>query len=63
MSKDPTHPCKVVPAGQIAQGLLAEVQTGLSQLGRKPHLMGILANDDPAAKVYADWTEKTCKQK
>jgi methylenetetrahydrofolate dehydrogenase (NAD+) len=63
MSKDPSHPCKVVLAGHVAKGLLAEVQAGLSQLGRKPHLLGVLANSDPAAKVYADWTEKTCREK
>lgn len=62
MSKE-SHPCKVVLANNIAKGLLSEVQAGLSTLGRKPHLLGILANSDPAAKVYADWTERTCKEK
>lgn len=63
MSKDSAPSCKVMLAGTIAKGLLAEVQAGLSTLRRKPHLLGILGNDDPAAKVYADWTEKTCTQK
>ncbi|EXJ88709.1 methylenetetrahydrofolate dehydrogenase (NAD+) [Capronia coronata CBS 617.96] len=61
MSQD-THPCKVVLAGNIAKSLLSEVQAGLSALGRTPHLLGILANSDPAAQVYADWTERTCKE-
>ncbi|KAH0829399.1 Methylenetetrahydrofolate dehydrogenase [NAD(+)] [Fonsecaea pedrosoi] len=57
------HPsCKVILAGTIAKGLLAEIQAGLKELDRKPHLLGILANNDPAARVYADWTEKTCRE-
>lgn len=63
MSKDPHIACKVILAGNIAKGLLSEVQAGLSKLGRQPHLLGILGNADPAAKVYADWTERTCKEK
>ncbi len=55
--------CKVVPAGSIAKGLLAEVSDGLKRLARPPHLLGILANADPAARLYAAWTEKTCKEK
>jgi hypothetical protein len=30
---------------------------------KPPHLLGILANTDPAAKVYAEWTGKTCEEK
>jgi methylenetetrahydrofolate dehydrogenase (NAD+) len=63
MSKDEAPICRTILAGTIAKGLLAEVQAGLSRLDRKPHLLGILANADPAAKVYADWTERTCKEK
>ncbi|KAK7890022.1 Methylenetetrahydrofolate dehydrogenase [NAD(+)] [Exophiala xenobiotica] len=62
MSKDEAPICRTILAGTIAKGLLAEVQAGLSRLDRKPHLLGILANADPAAKVYADWTERTCKE-
>ncbi|RMZ75102.1 hypothetical protein DV738_g5646, partial [Chaetothyriales sp. CBS 135597] len=62
MSDQPETLCKTVLAGTIAKGLLAEVKQGLNELGaRPPHLYGILANDDHAAKVYADWTAKTCK--
>ena len=63
MSKDSVTPCKVILAANIAKGILGEVQIGLGKLGRKPHLLGILANADPASKVYADWTERTCKEK
>ena len=56
----PAHSCKVILANTIAQSILTEIQHGLATLPRKPHLLGILANNDPAAKVYASWTEKTC---
>ena len=55
--------CKVVLAGTVAKGLLAEVSEGRKKLDKPPHLVGFLANSDPAAKMYADWTEKTCKEK
>jgi len=63
MSKDSPLPCKVILAGNIAKSLMTEVVAGLQKLDRKPHLLGILANADPAAKIYAEWTEKTCKEK
>ncbi|TVY51045.1 Methylenetetrahydrofolate dehydrogenase [NAD(+)] [Lachnellula cervina] len=59
-SKEPAHNCKVFLAGTIARGLLAEVAEGLSKLDTKPRLVGFLANDDPAARMYADWSAKTC---
>ncbi|EMC93452.1 hypothetical protein BAUCODRAFT_240855 [Baudoinia panamericana UAMH 10762] len=54
--------CKVVLGGAIAQGLLAEVKANLQQLGRSPKLHAYLANSDPAARSYADWTARTCKE-
>ncbi|KAK3713507.1 Methylenetetrahydrofolate dehydrogenase [NAD(+)] [Vermiconidia calcicola] len=61
---DPTAngACKVVLAGSIAKSLLCEVYDGLQKLGRQPRLHGFLANQDPAARMYADWTAKTCKE-
>ncbi|CAC9895211.1 unnamed protein product [Aureobasidium pullulans] len=59
MSANPTS-CKVVLAANIAKKLQAEVADGLAKLDRKPHLVGFLANKDPAARMYADWTGKTC---
>lgn len=50
-------------AGSIAKKLLAEVSQGLQELDRSPRLVGFLANTDPAARMYADWTAKTCKEK
>lgn len=55
--------CKTVLAGSIAKKLLAEVQDDLKDLGRAPRLHGFLANDDPAARMYAEWTAKTCREK
>ncbi|KKZ62693.1 methylenetetrahydrofolate dehydrogenase (NAD+) [[Emmonsia] crescens] len=65
MAPEPDTPapasCKVVLAAHVARGLLAEVNEGRQTLSKAPHLIGFLANSDPAAKMYADWTEKTCK--
>ena len=55
--------CKVVLASAIAKKLLAEVNEGLQTLQRPPRLHGFLANEDPAARMYADWTAKTCREK
>ena len=59
---DPTS-CKVVLAGKVAKDLLTEVVEGLSKLGKSPLLVGFLANTDPAARKYADWTDRTCREK
>jgi hypothetical protein len=55
--------CKTILAAKIATSLLAEVRESLSKLKETPHLVGILANNDPAAKLYAEWTRKTCEAK
>ena len=52
----PPTACKVILASAIAKSLLTEVQDGLSKLDHRPHLLGVLGNDDPSAKLYADWT-------
>nr|POF26311.1 methylenetetrahydrofolate dehydrogenase [nad(+)] [Quercus suber] len=54
-----TASCKTVLAGSIAKKLLAEVQDGLKDLDRAPRLHGFLANDDPGARMYAEWTART----
>lgn len=55
--------CKVILANNIAKGLLGEIQDGLKALERKPLLVGFLSSSDPAARVYAEWTGKTCSEK
>ncbi|KAI4161464.1 MAG: hypothetical protein LQ342_004867 [Letrouitia transgressa] len=55
-------PGKVILAGAIAKSIQNEVLDGLSKLTRAPLLVGFLANKDPAARLYADWTGKTCEE-
>jgi methylenetetrahydrofolate dehydrogenase (NAD+) len=55
--------CKVVLANNIAKTLLEEVHGGLKKIDRKPLLVGFLSSADPAARVYAEWTVKTCIEK
>ncbi|KAJ5218145.1 NAD(P)-binding protein [Penicillium cinerascens] len=54
--------CKVMLAKNVANGLLSEVQEGVKTLDKAPHLVGFLANNDPAALMYAQWTQKTCEE-
>ncbi|KAF2724409.1 hypothetical protein K431DRAFT_144201 [Polychaeton citri CBS 116435] len=58
----PVGSCKVVLAASIAKKLLEEVHDGLKKVDHKPRLHGFLANSDPAAKMYANWTAKTCQE-
>ncbi|KAK0867181.1 Methylenetetrahydrofolate dehydrogenase [NAD(+)] [Friedmanniomyces endolithicus] len=55
-------PCKTVLAGAIPKSLLAEVIADLRKLDNAPRLHGYLANTDPAARMYADWSAKTCRE-
>ncbi|PHH61546.1 hypothetical protein CDD81_283 [Ophiocordyceps australis] len=60
--------CKVVTADTISKGLLAEVKETLAKVrgsgysGARPTLAAFLANDDPAAVKYAQWSKKTCEE-
>lgn len=51
--------CKVIPASKIAKSFIADLTKITSTFQRKPKLVGLLANDDPAAMMYATWTGKT----
>lgn len=59
--------CKVVLADTIAKGLLSEVKEALQKVQSvdsvQPCLVAFLANDDPAATKYAEWSKKTCEEK
>ncbi|RDW84348.1 hypothetical protein BP6252_01938 [Coleophoma cylindrospora] len=59
-SAPPATGCKVVLANSVAQSLLNENKETLAKLSKKPLLVGFLANEDPAAKTYAEYTGKTC---
>ncbi|ODQ67422.1 tetrahydrofolate dehydrogenase/cyclohydrolase [Nadsonia fulvescens var. elongata DSM 6958] len=55
-------PCRTILASTIAKPYVQELADGLAVLGRQPKLVGFLANDDPAARMYADWSGKTCSE-
>lgn len=63
MTSTTSGSCKVVLAGTIANSLMKEVKDDLEALKYSPRLHGFLANQDPAARMYADWTAKTCNEK
>ncbi|KAK9371156.1 hypothetical protein V1509DRAFT_613771 [Lipomyces kononenkoae] len=51
--------CKTILASSVANAYTGEIKKGIEELGRKPKLVGFLANTDPAARMYAEWTGKT----
>lgn len=59
--------CKVILADTIARNLLTEVKDTLKTIqaegAGQPTLVAFLANDDPAAVKYAEWSKKTCEEK
>lgn len=59
MSDSHTPVGRTILASTIAKTYITEVEDGVKQLGRSPKLVGFLANDDPAARMYAEWTGKT----
>lgn len=66
-STAPPKTCKVILADSIAKKLLSEVTSILAAIQAKdavkPCLAAFLANDDPAALQYAEWSKKTCEEK
>ncbi|KAG9288074.1 hypothetical protein G9A89_017669 [Geosiphon pyriformis] len=52
--------CKTILAAEIAQGYRDEVKNIIASRGFRPTLVGFLANKDPAAVKYAEWTAKSC---
>ncbi|KAF2237987.1 bifunctional protein [Viridothelium virens] len=52
--------CEVVLSGAIAKRLQQEIISDQEKLNHSPLLVGFLSNGDPAARMYADWTAKTC---
>ncbi|KAL5604320.1 hypothetical protein BROUX41_002293 [Berkeleyomyces rouxiae] len=54
--------CKTILANTIAKGLLGEVHQTLETLAQKPSLVAFLANSDPHAMQYAEWSKKTCEE-
>lgn len=50
---------ETVLATGVAKPFIEEIKDGVKQLERTPKLVGFLANNDPAAEMYAQWTGKT----
>mmetsp|Transcript_34162 Transcript_34162/g.86745 ORF Transcript_34162/g.86745 Transcript_34162/m.86745 type:complete len:342 (-) Transcript_34162:192-1217(-) len=53
-----------VTADEIARPFVQEIQEATAELpqDKRPKLVGLLANDDPAARKYAEWTGKTFRR-
>jgi methylenetetrahydrofolate dehydrogenase (NAD+) len=66
-TQDVPKTCKVIMSETIARGLLSEVKETLATIqtagATKPYLAAFLANDDPAAVKYAEWSKKTSEEK
>lgn len=66
-ANDVPKTCKVFLSETIAKGLLTEVKDTLQKIqggtNERPKLVAFLANDDPAALQYAQWSQKTCQEK
>lgn len=53
---------RTILASSIAKTFVPELEAGLRELGRAPLLVGFVANADPAARTYAEYTEKVCTE-
>lgn len=66
MTSTPPKPGRTVLASQIAKIYTQEIKDKIASLKTTTHpdgplLVGFLANDDPAAEMYARWTGKTAE--
>ncbi|KAI9594703.1 hypothetical protein BDF19DRAFT_423453 [Syncephalis fuscata] len=56
-------PCKTILASSVAAKFTQELKEQIAaQPDTRPTLVGFLANDDPFAAKYAEWTGKTCEE-
>jgi len=55
-------PCRTILAATIAKDYIAEVQQKVARELQAPRLVGLLANDDDGAVMYAQWTQRTCQE-
>ena len=62
-SENAVTSCKVVLAAAVARDILNEVSEDLPRVKSSPLLVGFLANQEPAARKYAEWTDRTCREK
>ncbi|KAI9223689.1 hypothetical protein BC828DRAFT_344712 [Blastocladiella britannica] len=54
--------CKTYLAAGISKKFSDEVRRDVAALPSQPVMVGFLANTDPAARTYADWTAKACEE-
>ncbi|KAL9085358.1 MAG: hypothetical protein Q9165_007649 [Trypethelium subeluteriae] len=60
MSVDDGPLCQTVLSATIARRIQQEITNDREKSEHSPLLVGFLSNGDPAARMYADWTAKTC---
>ena len=53
-------PKLLVAASEVSKKFTLELKQEIVSLQTKPKLVGFLANSDPAAEMYANWTGKAC---
>ncbi|GAN07537.1 methylenetetrahydrofolate dehydrogenase [Mucor ambiguus] len=54
--------CKTILASKVASSFRNHIKKTISTRKIQPTLVGFLANEDPAAKKYAEWTAKSCNE-
>ncbi|KAF7730942.1 NAD-dependent 5,10-methylenetetrahydrafolate dehydrogenase [Apophysomyces ossiformis] len=54
--------CKTVLASKVSASFRNQIKADIKERNIRPKLVGFLANEDPAAMKYAEWTSKTCAE-
>ncbi|KAI7865658.1 hypothetical protein BDF14DRAFT_1729942 [Spinellus fusiger] len=54
--------CKTILASKVSASFRDQIKKDIKERNVNPTLVGFLANDDPAAIKYAEWTAKTCAE-
>ncbi|KAI8060222.1 hypothetical protein BC940DRAFT_312519 [Gongronella butleri] len=54
--------CKTVLASKVSASFRDQIKGDIKERQVRPKLVGFLANSDPAASKYAEWTAKTCAE-
>ncbi|KAI9483478.1 MAG: hypothetical protein EXX96DRAFT_558323 [Benjaminiella poitrasii] len=54
--------CKTVLASKVSASFRNQIKEDIKARNIRPKLVGFLANSDPAAMKYAEWTSKTCAE-
>ncbi|KAI9311641.1 hypothetical protein BX666DRAFT_1994069 [Dichotomocladium elegans] len=62
MATPTTTSCKTVLASKVSASFREQIHKDIKERQIQPKLVGFLANEDPAAKKYAEWTAKTCAE-